>query len=294
MIINKLSIPPGQTGNAADLLRLPRGPDGFLDISKDDWSKAEEIIHDVEFDRVRLVDVQVEVTFTRCKFRECEFRQLRSNDSLWGNTCQWERCSFDAVTLSNPLSPMNVFRECRFHGVSLTAYLAYQTLFQGCTFIDLSVEGLRVNTVKNSVNFLPELQAKTSSLMFEACRFVRPQFSKCYFNGVGFARCQIEEPQVIACDFSGADADAPWWQPQDQGDPYFAVLSELVPAVERAMGVDHPSANALRAYAKRYRENPSIGKDFSSYVFSKEAVRSSAELRRLSSAIDRVMERFED
>src|SRR6266436_4423383 len=135
-------------GDARGILNLPK-------TTEVDWSDATdlarfEVIRGVQFERFSVSRAEVGLNFVECGFKQCAFRDLRTDGHLWGAEDRWTECVFERCDLHGMIAPVNSFESCRFDEVSVVNFKPHQTLFDGCSFSRGSIEGLKAHLISNS------------------------------------------------------------------------------------------------------------------------------------------------
>ena len=264
-----------RTGDADEILCLPRDQEGFLDLSTEPWAETAVVLRGLRFSRLKLKGVEVGSNFVACQFEASVFVEIRSEERFWGADDLWSHCTFRNVNLQGMISPGNKFTDCRFENARLLGFRPFNTVFESCTFENLTLEGYR-----------PE-----GETLFRRCQFKRPQFSGCWFARTRFEDCVVSEPTVRDCVFTGATASpAPWWSPQDtESDPFLSFLDSVLTLVVKKLGQDHMLVQRVTAFRVAYVAKTVGPDDFAAMFYQHDVP--PKDMRRIDSGVDRLFEK---
>jgi uncharacterized protein YjbI with pentapeptide repeats len=281
MIIEELVSHPS---NAPTLLVKYRGPDGYADISDDEWGRSLAVIKGVEFDRIQLMGREIGPNFVECNFKEARFVQVATDAHFWGAGNRWHRCLFSQANLKQVISPRNKFTDCIFENVTVANYQACETIFTACKFAACEIQSLR--TVRN----LQRNGALEPALQFVGCIFDQTRFVNCSFKDVVFRNCTFRVPVVENCDFAGIDADVSWWPRASEVDLFVVFLDQVIEKLHRRLGNKSKAAAVLQDYRSAYVEGRTASKDYSADLYAGGV--SDKELDVVEEVLDKLGPRF--
>lgn len=248
---------------------------GILDLPKTgvvDWSDAAElarfeVIRGVQFERFSVSRAEVGLNFVECGFKQCAFRDLKTDGHLWGAEDRWTECVFERCNLRGMIAPVNSFERCRFDEVVVVNFKPHQTLFDGCSFSRGTIEGLKAHLISNSQIVNRDLKGGGGQLLFRECHFEGILFRQCYFEGVVFQRCSFENTEASGCSFEGIVSDVTWWGAQ-RTDPFAVFLTKALDLIRAKCGRDSAAYREFETYMIDYGSGRTSNKDFSACLYN--------------------------
>jgi uncharacterized protein YjbI with pentapeptide repeats len=262
-------------GDAREILALPK-------TGEVDWSCPAElsrfkVIRGVQFERFSLSRAEVGLNFVECGFKQCAFRDLKTDGHFWGAEDRWTECVFERCDLRRMIAPVNSFVRCRFEGVTVVSFKPHQTLFEGCSFSRGTIQGLKAHLISNSLIANPDLKGEGGQLLFRDCRFEGMSFRQCYFEGVVFRRCGFENTTASGCSFGGVVSDVTWWGTQ-VGDPFTVFLTKALDLIRAKCGPDSAAYREFETYVIDYGSGKTRDKDFSACLYNNRVPYSETKL----------------
>lgn len=103
MVIEKLL---GKRGDAENLLHEQRENDGFLDLSDDNWDRAQVVLQGLSFTKAKLENKDVRANFVSCAFHQSLFNRITSDAHYWAAENQCVTNFFGIVCAKRSLVPL--------------------------------------------------------------------------------------------------------------------------------------------------------------------------------------------
>lgn len=259
----------GAKGDFTHLAGLEAGRDPMVDASAMNWNRADIVLTNLMFERVRLKGKQVRPNLVECSFDKCRFERIKSDNSFWGAGDKWSECDFSDVRMLGAISPANRFDACNFSRVVLEGYHPFDTVFEDCTFEGCTFTGLKAPYLtRKAENPDPELKILSTSVLFRNCKFIRTKFRGCYFTNIRFEGCTFDEPVIEHCDFTDCIANPKWWRDDQQGMPFLGYLEEVIDMVSRKLGSGSKAALAFMKVKAECERDPKAADHYATRVIN--------------------------
>jgi hypothetical protein len=276
-------------GDVRAILKIPDGG-GYFDLSDPAWSKTSVVLSELNFKRIKLYRTEVKANIVSSVFSDCLFDELLSVGHFWSADNKWKDCVYTRCHFEDAICPQNYFERCTFTDLHLIGSTIYETVFRECTFVDAHFEGVAVERSRNTRKPYAELELFDSCVVFERCRFERPEFSKCRFHDVAFIDCEIVDPVNNNSDFSGVKGFPIWWDDAVGIDPFVAFLEEVLTMIEKKLGKESRAYLRMLDYQQRYLLGATKSKDYSLCLYEGDVPDS--ELKKIENWLEKIERRY--
>lgn len=261
-------------GDVGRILALPRDDDGYLDLSGEAWGDASLVLTGLDFIRLRLADVNISPNFVNCRFEDCVFERVRSDQRFWGANDTWTRCTFRDTKLRGMIAPENRFVECNFERVKLIAFTPFSTIFDECRLQEVTFEGFKAS----------------GDTAFRQCSLTQPVLKNCDFALTRFENCDVRGPSIENSTFAGAiSTPTEWWCPGDSTpDPFRRLVLDVLDLVRTQLGENHQLVQRVQAFLARYDAKQATNLELGETIFQPDIP--PRDLRRIEKKFFKLLE----